>query len=310
MEKAACVGRIDIFGLYDDRFPIPITDFDLSKLLPNITVPVHAGANPTVLNSGVTVRNVAPTATIGLAGAQVINGADVFFADVGEVIPFRAVSSDPGLDDLLAEWSFGDGTSGASTAYPLPAIATRGPNNLTDVKPHAYRQACIYPVTFTSTDSDGASNQDGAYAIIRSGTTDRADLAGYWRQQLSGRGNSELAPGELECLLGIVGAMSTVFQVERDASTVPAAFQVVDLAGNQGTELEKLDREILVAWMNFANGAFDLGELVDTDLDGVPDTPVGAVLDAVEAVRLDPLATEDDLKAARDVVHEVSAQRT
>jgi hypothetical protein len=135
-------------------------------------------------------------------------------------------------------------------------------------------------------------------------------MAGYWRQQFSGRGNVELAPGELECLLGVVGAMSTVFHEERDVSTVPAALEVVDLAGNQGTELEKLDREILVAWMNFANGAFDLGELVDTDFDGVPDTPAGAVLDAVEAVRLDPLATEDDLEAARDVVHEVSAQRT
>ena len=47
--------------------------------------------------------------------------------DAGFIGSLRAVL-DPGLDDLLAEWSFGDGTPGASTAYPLPAIATRGSN--------------------------------------------------------------------------------------------------------------------------------------------------------------------------------------
>ncbi len=301
---------IDIFGLYDNRYPIPITDFDLSNLLPDISVPVHAGANPTVLNSGVTVRNVAPTAAIDVSGAQVINGMDVFFADVDEAIPFQGASYDPGLDDLLAEWSWGDGTAGASTAYPLPAIATTGPNDITDGQPHAYAQACIYPVTFMSTDSDGASNQDGAYAIIRSGTTDQADLAGYWRQQLSGNGNVEFDQAELGCLLGIVGAMSTVFDEERDASTVAAALDVIDVAGNQGTEREKLDRELLAAWMNFANGAFDLEELVDTDFDGVPDTAFGVALADAEAVRLDPLATDEDLNAVRDVVHEISAQAT
>ena len=301
---------IDIFGLYDNRYPIPITDFDLSKLLPDISVPIHAGASPTVLNSGVTVRNVAPTAVIDLASSQTINGMDVFFADVDEPISFQGDSYDPGLDDLVAAWSWGDGTSGASTPYALPAIATRGPNDITDGQSHAFTQACIYPVTFTSTDSDGASNQDGAYAIIRSGTTDRADLSGYWRQQFSGNGNVELDEAALGCLLQIVGAMSTVFDEERDVSTIAAALDAVSLAGNQGTEAEKLDREILVAWLNFANGVFDLAELVDTDFDGVPDSTFEAALAAVEAVRLDPLSTEDDLKAARDVVHEISADAT
>ena len=128
----------DIPGLHDNRYPIPITDFDLINLLPDISVPVHAGANPTVLNSGVTVWNVAPTAAIDLASAQSVNGMDVFFAHVGEPIPFRGASYDPGLDDLPAEWSWGDGTSGASTPYPLPAAATTGPNDIADVQAHTF----------------------------------------------------------------------------------------------------------------------------------------------------------------------------
>jgi len=64
------------------------------------------------------------------------------------------------------------------------------------------------------------SNIDGAYAIIRSGTTDRADLAGYWRQQFSGNGNVDLDEASLGCLLQVVDAMSTVFDEERDVSSM------------------------------------------------------------------------------------------
>jgi hypothetical protein len=88
---------------------------------------------------------VAPTVAIDFASAQTVNGMDVFFADVGEAIPFRGASYDPGLDDLLAEWSWGDGTSGPSTPYPLPAAATTGRNSITDGQAHAFTQACIYP---------------------------------------------------------------------------------------------------------------------------------------------------------------------
>jgi predicted small lipoprotein YifL len=302
--------QIDIFGLFTDRFPIPITDFDLSNLIPDISVPIHAGASPTTLNSGVTVLNVAPTAAIDVAGAQVINGADVFFADVGEAIPFQGASYDPGLDDLVLAWSFGDGTPDTSTPYPLPVVATTGPNDVSEGQPHAFSQACLYPVTFTSTDSDGGSSQDGAFAIVRSAVNDRAGLAGYWRHQLSGNGKVDLGEDELGCLLAIVSATSTVFPEARDASTVGAALAVVALDGNQGSVLEKLDRELLIGWMNFANGVFDLDDMVDTDLDAVPDTPFGVALSNAEGIRLDPLATHGQLQMQREIVHDIIAQGT
>jgi hypothetical protein len=301
---------IDIFGLFDNRFDIPITDFDLSSVIPDISVPIHAGASPTELNSAIAVQNVAPTATINVAGAENINGVDVFFADVGEVIPFQGSSHDPGRDDLTLEWDFGDGAPSpdASTSYPL--ADPTGPNDATEDQPHAFGEACGYAVTFTSTDSDGDSNQDEAFAVIRSAVNDRSRLAGYWQHQLSGNGNVDFGADELGCMLSIVGSVSAVFHDTRDASTVELAQDVMELAGNRGSEAEKLDRELFVAWMNFANGVFDLGDLVDTNFDNVADTPFGTAMASAEMVRLNPAATASELQMQRGIVHDISTQRT
>lgn len=302
---------INLFGVWaPDRFLIPITDFDVSNLIPDISVPIHPGANPTTLDAGVTVRNVAPTAAINVASASAINGVDTFFAGVGEDVTFQGTSYDPGRDDLTLTWDFGNGspTPDVSTSYPL-AGAT-GPNDVTDTHSYAFAQACLYAVTFTSTDSDGASSQDAAAVIVRSAVETVARLAGYWQHQLKGVGNTELSAEELTCLLDIVGAVSTVFHSDRDASTVAAAFAVMDLKGNRGSESEKLDRELLLAWLNFANGAFALADLVDTDGDGAPDTPFTTALAAAEAVRLNPLATAKQLQQQRQIVHNIVAQET
>ena len=43
--------------------------------------------------------------------------------------------------------------------------------------------------------------------------------------------------------------------------------------------MQQLDRQLLTAWLNFANGAFEYGELVDTDGNGVGDTAFSVVHD-------------------------------
>jgi hypothetical protein len=301
--------EIDIFGLFDDRWEIPITDFDLSDLIPDISVPIHAGANPTTLNSSVAVQNVAPTAEINVAGANLINGIHTFFADVGEEIVFPGNSHDPGRDDLTLEWDFGDGSPSPDTSTNHPLAAATGPNDVTEDQAYTFAGACLYEVALQSTDSDGASAQDAVAVIIRSAMDNRARLAGYWTHQMKGNGQVEFTEDELECLLQIVGFMSTVFNEARDASTTDLAYDVMHLAQNSG-EAEKLDRELLVAWMNFANAAVDLGGMVDIDGDTVPDMTFGAVLAAAEAVRLDPLATSAQLHEQKEIVHYVSTQET
>ena len=70
--------------------------------------------------------------------------------------------------------------------------------------------------------------------------------------------------------------------------------------------LEKLDRHLLAAWLNFANGAFGYDELVDTDGDGGPGTAFSAVMAAAEAVRVNPASTEAELRAQRQVLQRIN----
>jgi hypothetical protein len=258
----------------------------------------------------VNIQNVAPTAVIDLTNADVINGIDTFFAETGAVIPFQGSSHDPGRDDLTLTWDFGDGSPSPDISTNHPLAAATGPNDVTENQPWSYSGACVYQLTLRSTDSDGASSEDTASVVIRPGGSARARLAGYWQHQLRGNGQVDYEEADLACLLEIVGFMSNVFDEARDASTVELAHDVTFLNGNGGSETEKLDRELLVAWLDFAIGAFDLSDPVDTDGDLLPDTTFGAALTAAETVRLDPGASDAALQMQREIVHLVSTQGT
>jgi hypothetical protein len=66
-----------------------------------------------------------------------------------------------------------------------------------------------------------------------------------------------------------------------------------------------LDRELLTVWLNFANGAIEYLELLDTDKDGVGDTLFGDVVAAAEAVRLDAAATDEEIREQTNILHHV-----
>jgi type II secretory pathway component PulL len=58
-----------------------------------------------------------------------------------------------------------------------------------------------------------------------------------------------------------------------------------------------LDRELLAAWLNFANGAVSLDDPVDVDNDKVPDETFAQAMTTAESVWLDANATKDALAA-------------
>ena len=87
------------------------------------------------------------------------------------------------------------------------------------------------------------------------------------------------------CYLAIVRFMSAVFSEARPLNTLA---DVMRINGNGGDAQQKLDRELVAAWLNFASGGFDLTELVDTDGNGTADTPFATVMANAEAVRLNP----------------------
>jgi hypothetical protein len=101
--------------------------------------------------------------------------------------------------------------------------------------------------------------------------------------------------------------MSTVFSELQLVNNVAQAFDTLNISNNSGSETQKLDRELLAAWLNFANGAFDLTELVDTDGKGGPDTMFATVMANAEAVRIGP-STGAQKIAQRNILERINGK--
>lgn len=263
---------------------------------------------------GLSVTNVNPTAVIDETGTFLVNGIPTFIVHAGVTMPFTASSFDPGSDDRTTTWDWADGPpSPDSTKLSLNDASfnpdpdpspTINPRTVTDAEPHAFADACFYTVTFGASDDDGGTASDTVKVII-TGNASLQRSAGYWQTQYRPRPTAFTEARRL-CYLAIAGFMSTVFDEVRDASTVAAAFDVLFMKHNGGSAIEQLDRQILTAWLNFANGAFDYTELVDTDGNGVADTQFAVVMATAEAVRLNPASTEAQLRAQRDILERIN----
>jgi M6 family metalloprotease-like protein len=261
----------------------------------------------------VTISNANPTAVIDLVGTVSINGVSTFVAHEGQVIPFSGGSFDPGSDDRTTTWDWGDGapspdTSALSlndTAFnpdpdPSPSVNAR---TVVDPEPHAFGSACFYTVTFGARDDD-AGSASAQVAVIIAGNASLQRGAGYWQTQYQPRPTS-LSEARRQCYLAIVRFMSSIFDEATPLATVAQAFSLLKISNNTGSETQKLERELLTAWLNFANGAFDLNELVDTDGNRVADTPFATVMANAEAVRTGP-STDAQKIAQRDILQRIN----
>jgi hypothetical protein len=99
-----------------------------------------------------------------------------------------------------------------------------------------------------------------------------------------------------------------VFNEVRDASTIAKAHDDIFVAGLNGDMSEQLDRQLLTAWLNFANGAVEYTEMVDTDGNGSLDTAFIDVMTTAENVRLSPASTKAQLEAQRNVLTRVNGR--
>ena len=261
---------------------------------------------------GLEILNVPPTAEID--GTAVVDGCggDAFIAHAGDEVSFTGHSTDPGSDDLTLTWVWGDGTADTSTDYlvnppnpdPFPSPSIQ-PRDVTDTQTHTFNDACIFEITFSSTDDDGGSALDSEDVVIV-GNAELIRSAGYWRHQYRGRGRIRFSPEELQCYLDIVNHLSSVFSEETDASDLDAAEEVLDPSHSNGEIRVQFDRQLLAVWLNFANGAIEYDELVDTDFDLVPDTELITFLCAAEAARLNPATTDSELEDLKDLLEAIN----
>ncbi|GAA0618390.1 S8 family serine peptidase [Kribbella sandramycini] len=246
----------------------------------------------------VQVTNVAPTAVIDESGATVVNGVPTFIAHKGEPIEFKGRSTDPGSDDLALGWSWGTTTSylvnppGTDPANS-PSLQ---PRDVTDTKAHTFGTACNYDVGFTARDDDGGQSADSAKVIVQ-GNAHLTRIAPLWFLQT--RAGLRIPPVDLpvstvNCYLQVAQHMSPVFSEARDVSTMAKANAVLNI--QLLNPKAEFDRQALTAWLNFADGSFDLDTRVNTDLDLHLDSTFGEVMAAAEAIRLNPASTNTQIR--------------
>jgi M6 family metalloprotease-like protein len=281
-------GQVTGSHQYGDNGPFPVT----------VTVTDDDGGS----GSGsfdLTVNNLDPTAEIDESGAILINGIPTFLAHVGEPLDVRGRATDPGSDDLFLGWDWDDGSPVVTLEdlvhppdpdpFPSPDVE---PRDVTDARTHTFGSAGLYEIGFLVDDDDGGRGEDHTMVLI-SGVAEKTRPEGYWQHQYSGKGNLDFDPATLESYLAMVSYESTVFDEVRDASTIEQAYEVLFLKQNQGSEREQLDRELLTVWLNMANGALEFTEYRE-------------VVAAAESVRLDPSATDREIREQTRILHQLN----
>ena len=200
----------------------------------------------------------------------------------------------------------------------------------------------VYTVEVTATDDDGGTATDSLDKLVLD-ICDCTKSQGFWKHQFSGKGKgNKIDEATLTAYLSVVGQLSGVFDEIAPASTIAEANNILNpKKGNNGSgsgtgnnrpsqgsrsgsgtrrgsgedddsgtgiakSREKATAQTLAAWLNFAKGAIDIDELVDTDGDGVVDTSFGDLIAEVESILTNPDATKDDLERAKDLAESVN----
>jgi hypothetical protein len=177
------------------------------------------------------------------------------------------------------------------------------------MKTHAFDDACFYNVVFSALDDDGGTASDDTDVVI-TGNAETVRSAGYWYHNYRRKGRRFFDDERLQCYLDIVDHMSSVFSEETEASTLDDSKEVLDPSHSNGDIRVQFDRQLLAVWLNFANGAIEHDELVDTDFDDVPDTALIEVLCAAEAARMNPATPDSELENWKDILEGINLMDT
>ncbi|OAI42078.1 hypothetical protein AYO38_11725 [bacterium SCGC AG-212-C10] len=185
---------------------------------------------------------------------------------------------------------------------PSPSIQAR--DFLSNVA-HVFGNACTFESSLTATDDDAGTASQAA-AVIILGNATQNEGHGYWKNVLryytSGKGcKPAVTADRLACYLKIVSSMSRVFNEANDASTFQLAESIFDTSGKKEMK-EIFDVQLLAVWLNFANGALDWKELVDTNGDKTPDTIFVDAVATIETKRLDPNTGRSQLEQLKSTL--------
>lgn len=281
------------------------------------TVTVTVTDDDTVAGQATTkvvVANTVPTVAIDSSAGTTFDGVRTLVGVQNTAIPFKGSAIDPGSDDLVTTWAFGDGLTSVATSLVNPPATdpklspSIQPRSITADADHAYAKACLYRATLSATDDDGGAATPAGVDVVVLALAHRWESNGFWKNAYQGKGG--VAAADLACYLKIVAHTSEVFGPGDALALDTSAQAATVLAKDTGTDREQLDRELLVAWLNIANGALPLTTPLDTNGDGRPDRTAAAVLADAERVRLNPAATQQQLQTARKTVQDLGKLST
>lgn len=257
-----------------------------------------------------TVNNVDPTVAIDQSGTVLLNGTPTVVVSLGNGITLESHTEDPGSDDLTLSWDWDDGTVDSRLSLVNPPLADPLPSPTnqarveTDDVAHTFTNACLYEVTFTAQDDDGGQDEAGV-AVIIVGNADQVRNAGYWTSEYRFTKNPDFTPATLACYLDIANHASAVFSEQRILASYNDAVDILWVRGTSDPD-ELFDRQLLAAWLNFANGALALDQLVDTTGNGAADTAFHDVLMQAEALRNNPARTAAEVELMKDTLERIN----
>lgn len=251
----------------------------------------------------VTVGNVDPDVTTAV-GAVVIG-------QLGDPIHVDGRITDPGSDDITSTWHADDGSPDevqvslvnppGADPDPSPSVQPRDVEHDFD---RVFDDGCVRVLTFSAIDDDGGADEL-MVSVVLVGDDDEPQRAGYWMNEYRPIRNRDHSDAQLECFLEITRLLSDVFDETQPLTTLADGFDVLSPA-HDNDPIQRLDRELLMGWLNLASGSIGWDELVDTDKDKVADTAFGDVLIAAEAIRLDPTSTRTDLVDAQRMLERIN----
>ncbi len=285
---------------YGGTWTVPVTDFDLSALTGGLYIKPHSGT-PATIELKVPIENVAPTVTLSRVGTVLVNGKPTLLGQPGQPVGFTGEVFDPGDDDLTLSWDWDDGPPAPdiTTTYPVP-------HHVTESQTHTFGRGCLYHVTLKAVDDDSAAGQDQLPVMVAGSTANRGGLEGYWQHEFGRMGQRDFDDAGLECYLAIVNHFSAVADEVWHAPDIQGAYGILWMQQNGGNPLEQFDRELLVAWLNFAHGAIGYTELVDANEDGRPETPFVDAMQTAEALRRNPFVTASQIRTSTRILHHIS----
>ena len=255
------------------------------------------------------VDNVAPTVTLDTSGAVAFPGGDAFIGRQGVPQEHQADGNDPGSDDLTFRWDFSgqivtttyynDTGDPAGTPDEFPSSAGTFPFSITDTATVTFAGPGAFEVSVELSDDDGGFDSQ-ALAKLVTGDQVCVRSHGFWRHQFTAK-KPHFDEETLQAFLDFVNAASLVFSEEVDAVDPAAAGDVFD---TKKTKRDKANLEALAAWLNIASGAAAVDDVIEFD-DGSTETVLD-VMFMVEAILLDPNASDADLTYAKDLAEAVN----